>query len=64
MHAEKLKLGPVCVSRRQAAHLLSVSTDHVDVLLRKRTLERVQIGERKIAITTRSIDKLVHGEAA
>jgi hypothetical protein len=55
---------PLLVSRKEAARIMSVSTDTIDSLLSQNRLERVDISERRIGITTRSLNKLVYGEVA
>jgi hypothetical protein len=55
---------PLLVSRKEAARMMSVSTDTIDSLLSQKRLERVEISERRIGITLESLNRLVAGEAA
>ena len=52
------------VSRDHTAELLDCSPDHIDDLANRGQLERIKIGKRKVAITMRSIERLIeHGVA-
>lgn len=55
---------PLAVSRETAANLLDCSLDHIDVLSQRGQLERIKIGIRKVAITMRSLKRLVGEEVA
>jgi hypothetical protein len=62
--SETQELTPLCVSRHKTAKLIDCSIDHVDDLVERGELEKVATGLRKVAITMRSIKRLVNaGEA-
>ena len=54
---------PFAVSRKTAAELIDCHVDTIDNMVERGELERVKLTKRKVAITWRSLQKLV-GEAA
>ena len=54
----------LAVSQRTAAEALDVCVDTIENLVSRGQLERVKITGKKWGITWRSLERLVHGEAA
>lgn len=57
-HVSKQEFPPFAVSRQTAAKLYDCSVDHIDDLVDRGQLERIEIGKRRKAITWRSLQKL------
>jgi hypothetical protein len=55
---------PFAVSRLTASKLFDCSLDTIDRLVARGVLEKVQVGPRKVAVTMRSLQKLLPGASA
>jgi hypothetical protein len=55
---------PFAVSKNTAAKLFEVSLDTIERMVARGDLEKIQVSTRKVAITWRSLQKLLPSEAA
>ena len=58
------ELPRLAISRNEAARQLDVSLDTIDRMVARGELEKIQVSTRKVAITTRSLLRLLPSEAA